>query len=45
MIAVGLESMRGQAGEPIVLSPGWDFRILTMITLTSARRFHVAASR
>lgn len=39
MIAVGLESMRGPAGEPIVLSPGWDFRILTMITLTSGTSF------
>ena len=39
MIAVGLESMRGPAGEPIVLSPGWDFRILTMITLTSGTAF------
>ena len=39
MIAVGLESMRGQAGEQIVLNPGWDFRILTMITLTSGTAF------
>ncbi|MCC6503318.1 MAG: preprotein translocase subunit SecY [Deltaproteobacteria bacterium] len=39
MIAVGLESMRGQAGEAIVLNPGWDFRILTMITLTSGTAF------
>lgn len=39
MIAVGLESMRGPAGEPIVLNPGWDFRILTMITLTSGTAF------
>jgi len=39
MIAFGLESMRGQAGEPIVLSPGWDFRILTMLTLTSGTAF------
>lgn len=39
MIAVGLESMRGPAGEPIVLSPGWDFRLLTMVTLTSGTAF------
>lgn len=39
MIAFGLESMRGQAGEPIVLNPGWDFRILTMLTLTSGTAF------
>jgi len=35
MIAVGLESMRGPAGEPIVLSPGWGFRAMTLVTLTS----------
>ncbi|MBI1911247.1 MAG: preprotein translocase subunit SecY [Deltaproteobacteria bacterium] len=39
MIAVGLESMRGPAGEPIVLSPGWGFRLLTMTTLTSGSVF------
>src|SRR5574337_929384 len=39
MIAVGLESMRGQAGEPIVLNPGWGFRIMTVITLTSGTSF------
>lgn len=39
MIAVGLESMRGPAGEPIVLNPGWGFRLLTMITLTSGSVF------
>jgi len=39
MIAVGLESMRGPAGEPIVLNPGWDFRLLTIITLTTGTCF------
>ncbi len=39
MIAVGLESMRGPAGEQIVLNPGWDFRLLTMITLTTGTVF------
>ncbi|MBZ0220536.1 MAG: preprotein translocase subunit SecY [Candidatus Methylomirabilis sp.] len=39
MIAVGLESMRGPAGEQIVLNPGWDFRLLTMITLTTGTSF------
>lgn len=39
MIAVGLESMRGPAGEAIVLNPGWDFRLLTMITLTTGTAF------
>lgn len=39
MIAVGLESMRGPAGEQIVLNPGWDFRLLTIITLTTGTAF------
>ncbi len=39
MIAVGLESMRGPAGEPIVLNPGWGFRLMTVITLTSGTSF------
>jgi preprotein translocase subunit SecY len=38
-IAVGLESMRGAAGEMIVLAPGWSFRILTVITLTAGTAF------
>jgi preprotein translocase subunit SecY len=39
MISVGLEKMTGPAGEPIVLNPGWSFRILTTITLTSGTAF------
>ncbi|MDO8426919.1 MAG: preprotein translocase subunit SecY [Deltaproteobacteria bacterium] len=39
MIAIGLESMRGPAGEPIVLNPGWGFRLMTVITLTSGTSF------
>ena len=39
MIAVGLESMRGPAGELIVLVPGWSFRIMTVITLTAGTVF------
>ncbi len=39
MIAVGLESMRGPAGELIVLIPGWGFRIMTVITLTAGTVF------
>lgn len=35
ILAVGLERMTGTSGEAIVLSPGWDFRIMTMITLTA----------
>lgn len=39
MIAIGLESMQGPAGEPIVLDPGWAFRLFTMVTLTSGTTF------
>ncbi len=38
-IAVGLENMRGAAGEMIVLTPGWSFRIMTVITLTAGTAF------
>src|SRR5215813_5774318 len=34
-IAVGLESMRAPGGGAIVPDPGWGFRLLTMITLTT----------
>jgi preprotein translocase subunit SecY len=37
LIAVALE--RGQFGEGAVLNPGWSFRILCMITLTSGTAF------
>ncbi|MBI5234670.1 MAG: preprotein translocase subunit SecY [Deltaproteobacteria bacterium] len=39
MIAVGLESMSGPAGESIVVHAGWGFRIFTVITLTSGTAF------
>lgn len=39
MIAVGLEGTRGPAGEMIVLEPGWRFRLMTIITLTSGTAF------
>jgi preprotein translocase subunit SecY len=39
MIAIGLESMQGPAGEPIVLDPGWNFRLFTLITLTAGTTF------
>ncbi len=39
MIAIGLESMRGPAGEPIVISSGWGFRVMTVITLTAGTTF------
>ncbi len=38
-IAVGLEKMTGPNGEPIVMFPGWGFRLLTMITLTTGTVF------
>jgi preprotein translocase subunit SecY len=34
-IAVGLEGMRSPTGVAIVPEPGWGFRLLTMLTLTS----------
>ena len=38
-IAIGLESMRGPAGELIVPNPGWSFRLMTVITLTAGTAF------
>lgn len=38
-IAIGLESMKGPAGELIVPIPGWSFRLLAVITLTSGTAF------
>ncbi|MDH4317270.1 MAG: preprotein translocase subunit SecY [Desulfobulbaceae bacterium] len=38
-IATGLESMSGPGGEAIVLAPGLQFKLLTMITLTSGTAF------
>jgi len=38
-VAVGLESMRGPAGELVVPTPGWGFRIMTVITLTAGTAF------
>src|SRR4029453_12500773 len=34
-IAVGLESMRSQTGAVLVPDPGWGFRLITMLTLTT----------
>lgn len=39
MIAIGLESMKGPAGEAIVINPGWGFRLLTVVTLTTGTSF------
>jgi preprotein translocase subunit SecY len=39
-IAVGLESMTGGSGNmPVVLHPGWAFRLMTVLTLTSGTAF------
>ncbi|RPJ83156.1 MAG: preprotein translocase subunit SecY [Deltaproteobacteria bacterium] len=38
-IAVGLEGMAGPGGEAIVLDPGVQFKLLTMLTLTSGTAF------
>lgn len=34
-IAVGLESMSSPTGASIVLDPGWNFRMMTMVTFTT----------
>src|SRR5205823_5300383 len=34
-IAVGLEGMRSTSGATLVPDPGWGFRLLTMLTLTT----------
>jgi len=38
-IAVGLESMTSPGGAPIVITPGWGFRLMTVITLTAGTAF------
>jgi len=38
-IAIGLESMRGPAGELVVPNPGWSFRLMTVLTLTAGTAF------
>ncbi|MCK9273715.1 MAG: preprotein translocase subunit SecY [Syntrophales bacterium] len=38
-IAVGLENMAGPSGLSVVISPGWAFRIMTVITLTAGTSF------
>ncbi|MBQ7586260.1 MAG: preprotein translocase subunit SecY [Desulfovibrionaceae bacterium] len=34
-IAVGLENMTSPAGASVVLDPGWQFRMVTMVTFTA----------
>ena len=38
-ISVGLEKMSSPGGAPIVLFPGWEFRLMTVITLTAGTAF------
>ncbi len=38
-IAVGLEAMKSPSGNPIVPMPGWDFRVMTVLTLTAGTAF------
>ena len=38
-ISIGLESMRGPAGELVVPTPGWSFRLMTVLTLTAGTAF------
>jgi preprotein translocase subunit SecY len=38
-IAVGLEQMTSPGGAPVVLTPGWGFRLLTVVTLTAGTAF------
>jgi len=38
-IAVGLESMASPGGAPVVIDPGWSFRLMTVLTLTAGTAF------
>jgi preprotein translocase subunit SecY len=38
-IAVSLEQMKTAANADVVLNPGWEFRLLTMITMTAGSCF------
>ena len=38
-IAIGLESMRSPMGEVVVPAPGWGFRLMTTLTLTTGAIF------
>ncbi len=38
-IAIGMESMGSPGGGSVVIEPGWSFRLMTMITLTSGTAF------
>lgn len=38
-ISIGLEGMGMEGGTPVVLHPGWAFRLMTVLTLTSGTAF------
>jgi len=38
-ISVGLEQMTSPGGAPVVIYPGWEFRLMTVITLTAGTAF------
>lgn len=38
-ISIGLESMSAPGGAPVVVDPGWAFRLMTVITLTAGTAF------
>jgi preprotein translocase subunit SecY len=38
-ISVGLEKMTSPGGAPVVIIPGWGFRIMTVMTLTAGTAF------
>jgi preprotein translocase subunit SecY len=38
-ISIGLEQIQSPTGSSVVLNPGWSFRLMTMITLSSGTSF------
>ncbi|MFQ5896285.1 MAG: preprotein translocase subunit SecY, partial [Nitrospinota bacterium] len=38
-IAIGLEGMQSPTGSPVVPDPGWGFRLMAVLTLTSGTAF------
>ncbi len=38
-ISIGLENLQSPGGAPVVFSPGWGFRFMTIVTLTSGTAF------
>src|SRR6266545_2993727 len=38
-ISMGLEQIQSPTGASVVLNPGWSFRLMTMITLSSGTAF------